>query len=207
LDLLHKGNYDPGGFAQYIRVPRENVEHGTYVLPDSVSYEEATMIEPLACAVRGLRVIRLQSHHTVLVLGSGVSGLLNIRLAKLSGARVIATDIDPYRLKKAAEYGADQVVNAKDGLGGIKADRVILCTGAASAGIAGGASSLDASALTGAGAGACFGAVRKSISMRRFASSSCSFKGIANRTQEPPRFTSMTNRPSSRTFLTRASTF
>ena len=132
-ELLHKGNYEPGGFAQFIRVPRENVERGTYVLPDSVSYEEATMIEPLACAVRGLRVIRLQSRHTVLVLGSGVSGLLNIRLAKLSGARVIATDIDPYRLKKAAEYGADQVINAKDGLGGIKADRVILCTGAVSA--------------------------------------------------------------------------
>jgi len=132
-ELLHKGNYEPGGYAQFIRVPRENVERGTYVLPDSVSYEEATMIEPLACAVRGMRVIGLRPQHNVLVLGSGVSGLLNILLAKRAGARVIAADIDPYRLKKAAEFGADQVIDARDGLSGIKAERVILCTGAASA--------------------------------------------------------------------------
>jgi L-iditol 2-dehydrogenase len=132
-ETMHKGNYEPGGYAEFIRVPAINVERGTYLLPEQVSYTEATMIEPLACAVRGLRVIGLKKNHTVLVLGSGVSGLLNIKLAKLSGAKVIATDIDPYRLKKAAECGADQVIDAKKGLDRIKAERVILCTGAASA--------------------------------------------------------------------------
>ncbi|MFZ5800704.1 MAG: alcohol dehydrogenase catalytic domain-containing protein, partial [Candidatus Omnitrophota bacterium] len=49
-ETLHKGNYDPGGFSEFIRVPKMNVESGTYVLPAGVSYAEGTMIEPLACA-------------------------------------------------------------------------------------------------------------------------------------------------------------
>ena len=105
--VLHKGNYDPGGFSEFIRVPRINVEHGTFLLPESVSYEEGTIVEPLACCVRGQKVINVKENHTVLILGSGVSGLLNIQLAKLRGARVVATDVDDYKLKKAKEFGAD----------------------------------------------------------------------------------------------------
>lgn len=132
-DMLHSGNYEPGGYSEFIRVPAENVERGTYLLPDKVSYEEATMIEPLACAVRGLRVIGLKKNHTVLVLGCGVSGLLNIKLAKLAGAKVIATDIDAYRKNKARYWGADEVKDAREDLSGITAERVIICTGSSSA--------------------------------------------------------------------------
>jgi L-iditol 2-dehydrogenase len=128
-ETLHTGNYDPGGFSEFIRVPKINVDSGIYLLPDNVSYEEATMIEPLACGVRGLGLINIKKNHTVLVLGCGVSGLLNIQLAKLTGAKVIATDIDEYRLKKAKEFDADEVINAKEDLN-VKADRVIICTGA-----------------------------------------------------------------------------
>lgn len=127
-DMLHSGNYEPGGYSEFIRVPAENVERGTYLLPDKVSYEEATMIEPLACAVRALRVIGLKKNHTVLVLGSGVSGLLNIKLAKLAGAKVIATDIDAFRKEKAKYWGADEVRDAREDLSDIKAERVIICT-------------------------------------------------------------------------------
>jgi len=127
-ETLHKGNYDPGGFSEFIRVPKINVEYGTYLL-ENVSYEEATMVEPLACVVRGLRIINVKEGQTVLVLGSGVSGLLNIQLAKLKGANVIATDINEYRLKKAKEFGADRVINAKEDFN-IKADLIIVCTGA-----------------------------------------------------------------------------
>jgi L-iditol 2-dehydrogenase len=105
------------------------VDYGVYVLPDQVSYAEGTMIEPLACGVRGLGLIDIRAHHTVLILGCGVSGILNIQLAKLTGARVIATDINDYRLKKAEEFGADVVVHAAQDLN-LKADRVIVCTGA-----------------------------------------------------------------------------
>ena len=127
-ETLHNGNYDPGGFSEFVRVPKINVENGTYLL-DSLSYEEGTMIEPLACCVRGQNVINTKQEHTVLVLGSGISGLLNIALAKSKGCKVIATDIDKYRLKKAEEFGADQAINAKEQLN-ITADRIIVCTGA-----------------------------------------------------------------------------
>ncbi|MFH1347482.1 MAG: alcohol dehydrogenase catalytic domain-containing protein [Candidatus Margulisiibacteriota bacterium] len=128
-DILHKGNYDPGGYSEFIRIPKINVDYGTYVLPEQVSYEEGTMIEPVACVVRGQRVIDVKEGQTVLVLGSGLSGLLNIQLAKFKGAKVIATDINEYRMNKAKEFGADQVINAKETLD-FKADRIIVCTGA-----------------------------------------------------------------------------
>jgi L-iditol 2-dehydrogenase len=128
-EMLHKGNYDPGGYSEFIRVPKINVDTGTYLLPENVSYEEGTMIEPLACVVRGQREINVKEGQTVLILGSGISGLLNIKLAKLKKAVVIATDIDKYRLDKAKESGADKVINAKMGLS-LKADRIIICTGA-----------------------------------------------------------------------------
>jgi L-iditol 2-dehydrogenase len=129
-ETLHRGNYDPGGFSEFVRVPKLNVLNGTYLLPNTVSYEEGTMIEPFACCVRGQRVINVKEGHTVLILGSGVSGLMNIKLAKLKGANVIATDIDDYRLRKAKEFGADEVIDVKNKEPDVKADRIIICTGA-----------------------------------------------------------------------------
>jgi len=131
-EALHKGNYDPGGYSEFVRVPEANVNIGTYILPENVSCEEGAMIEPLACAVRGQIAIGVKKGQVVLILGSGVSGLLNILLAKLKGAQVYATDIDKSRLDKAKEYGADRIINAKEQLA-IKADRIIICTGALSA--------------------------------------------------------------------------
>ena len=131
-ETLHSGNYFPGGYSEYVKVPKINVEKGVYVLSEKVSFDEGTMIEPLACVVRGQRILGINEKHTVLVLGSGISGLMNIRMAKILGAKVIATDIDEFRLKKAKEFGADEVFNAKEGLS-VKADRIIVCTGAYSA--------------------------------------------------------------------------
>ena len=128
-EVLHKGNYDPGGFSEYLRVPKINVDSGTYLLPESVSYDEGTMIEPLGCVVRGQRIIGIDKRHTVLIFGSGFSGLMNIQLAKLKGARVIDTDINEFKLRKAKDYGADRVINAADKID-VKADKIIVCTGA-----------------------------------------------------------------------------
>jgi L-iditol 2-dehydrogenase len=137
-EALHTGNYDPGGFSEYIRVPERNVRFGTFLLPDLMTYEEAAMIEPLACAVLGQKQLELRKGHTVLILGSGISGLLHVQLSKLKGATVIATDINSYRLDKASEFGADYTVNAagysveelKRLNKGRLADRVIVCAGA-----------------------------------------------------------------------------
>jgi L-iditol 2-dehydrogenase len=138
-ETLHTTNYDPGGFAEYLRVPRLNVDRGVFLLPDEVSYEEGAFIEPLACVVRGQRVARLQPGQTVLVLGSGISGLLHIALACALGAgRIVATDINEYRLKAAQRFGADIVIHAQEDVSarlrqaneGRLADLVIVCTGA-----------------------------------------------------------------------------
>lgn len=131
-ETLHGGNYDPGGFSQFIRVPALNVELGTYLLPENISYSEGTMLEPLACVVRGQRVIGVKKGQTVLILGSGFAGLLNIQMAKILGAKVIATDVNDFKLAKAREFGADEVLNARKEIT-CKADKVIVCTGAQSA--------------------------------------------------------------------------
>jgi L-iditol 2-dehydrogenase len=138
-ETLHTTNYDPGGFAEYLRVPRLNVDRGVFLLPDEVSYEEGAFIEPLACVVRGQRVARLQPGQTVLVLGSGISGLLHLALACALGAgRIVATDINEYRLKAAQRLGAEVVIHAEEDVParlrqaneGRLADLVIVCTGA-----------------------------------------------------------------------------
>lgn len=141
-DTLHRTNYDPGGFAEFIRVPQINVDRGVYILPDHISYEEGTFIEPLACVVRGQRLARLKPGQTVLVIGSGISGLIHIALAKALGAgKIFATDITEYRLKAAERFGADAVMNAKEDVQKLLlalndkrlADLVIVCAGSITA--------------------------------------------------------------------------
>jgi len=139
-ETLHTTNYSPGGFAEYVRVPRINVDRGTFALPESTSYDEATFVEPVACVLRGRRALDVRPGVTVLVLGSGLAGLLHIVLAKLAGAgRVIATDVSESRLAKARELGADVAIDAREGnvIDRVKAtndgelpERVVLCTGA-----------------------------------------------------------------------------
>ena len=99
-DTLRGTNFDPGGFAEYIRVPRINVDRGVFVLPEEVSFEDGVFIEPLACVLRGQRLAGLKPGQTVFVMGSGISGLLHIALARASGARwIVASDINEYRLR------------------------------------------------------------------------------------------------------------
>ncbi len=138
-ETLRTTNFDPGGFAEYVRVPKVNVKNGTYPLPREISFEEGTFVEPLACAVRGQRIVDVKPSHTVLVIGSGIAGLLNIKLARAVGVkRIIATDINEYRLRAAKKFGANAAMNAREDVPtklrqlneNRLADRVIVCTGA-----------------------------------------------------------------------------
>ena len=72
---LHSTNFYPGGFAEYLKVPKINVERGTFLLPKEMTYDEGTFIEPLACAIRGFRIAEMKPEQTILVLGSGIAGL------------------------------------------------------------------------------------------------------------------------------------
>lgn len=141
-DLLRETSFDPGGLAEYIRLSPLHVERGVFRLPNGVSYEEATFVEPLACVLRGQRLANMQPGSSVLVIGSGTTGLLHVQLALASGAsRVIATDISDYRLKAARQFGAEVTFQADEDLPnslrqvnqGRLADLVIVATGAKSA--------------------------------------------------------------------------
>jgi len=143
-ELLHRTNYDPGGFSEYIRVPGLNVERGVYLLPKEISFDEGTLIEPLACVVRALRIAHFEPGQNILIIGCGVSGLLFIKLtASLGAGQIIGADINEYRLQKAQNYGAQIILNAQDGIyesllrlnNNKKVDLVAVCTGASSTAI------------------------------------------------------------------------
>jgi L-iditol 2-dehydrogenase len=141
-DMLRTTHFDPGGFAEFIRVPKINVELGTFSLPDEITFDEGSFIEPLACVVRAQRFARVTAGQSVLVIGSGISGLLHIQLARARGAgRIIATDISDFRLKAAIEFGADATIRGTEDVpsglrelnDGCLAGVVIVCTGAMAA--------------------------------------------------------------------------
>ncbi len=141
-DTLRSTNFDPGGFAEYIRVPKMNVDRGLFLLPEEVSLEEGVFIEPLACVLRGQRLAGLKPGQSVFVIGSGISGLLQIALARTLGAgRIIASDIEESRLKAAKQFGADEAIDAEEATPslirqknhGRLFDLVIVCAGNLSA--------------------------------------------------------------------------
>ena len=138
-ETLRTTHFDPGGFSEFVRLPAINVERGTFRLPDRVSYEEASFVEPLACIVRAQRIAGLKPGQSVAVLGSGISGVLHIQLARAMGAGpIIATDVSEHRLAAARRFGADAAIDAtsdvpaaiREANGGNLADQVIVCTGA-----------------------------------------------------------------------------
>jgi L-iditol 2-dehydrogenase len=141
-DTLRRTNFDPGGLAEYIRLSAIHVDRGVFLLPNEVSYEEATFVEPLACVLRAQRRAGLRPGSSVLVIGSGIAGLLHVQLACALGAgRLMATDISDYRLEAARRFGAEATFQADEDLParirevneGRLADFVIVCTGAKSA--------------------------------------------------------------------------
>ncbi|MCX5715121.1 MAG: alcohol dehydrogenase catalytic domain-containing protein, partial [Candidatus Omnitrophica bacterium] len=94
-ETLHKTNFDPGGFCEYLRLPSINIEKkGVFILPETLSFDEATLVEPLACVLRGQRIAGFKKGQSVLVIGSGIAGLLHILLARANGAGlIVSTDV------------------------------------------------------------------------------------------------------------------
>jgi len=141
-DTLRSTNFYPGGFSEYIRIPAINVDRGVHRIPDAITYEEATFHEPLGCVCRAQRTAGISPGQCTMVIGCGIAGLLNIHLARFSGAgRILAVDVVPYRLRAALAFGADKAVTPDQNAAGILreinenrlADLVVVCTGADSA--------------------------------------------------------------------------
>ena len=81
-------------------------------MPDGVSVEEATLAEPVACCIHGLKAADIQIGDSVMVMGAGQIGSIHGQLAKLKGAdKVIITDISEFKLRKAKELGVEYTVN------------------------------------------------------------------------------------------------
>lgn len=103
---------DPGGLAEYIRVPALNVQLDVLPIPDDLSFEAATLIEPLGCCVRGIERASMQPGDSVLILGAGSNGLMLALLARQRGAgRVMIADPIAYRRQHAIEIGADHALD------------------------------------------------------------------------------------------------
>jgi L-iditol 2-dehydrogenase len=141
-DTLRTTKFYPGGFCEYVRLPAINVDRGVYKIPGGLSFEEATFTEPLACILRGQRRAGLEAGQRVVVVGSGISGVLHIALARALGAScIVATDISEYRVEMARKYGADYSINAREDVPGYLkevndgrlADVVIVCAGSEAA--------------------------------------------------------------------------
>lgn len=130
---------DPGGFAEYVRVPAPNVEHATFAVAAHVTDEAASFVEPLGCCVRAVRRAGVQPGDTAAVLGLGSIGLLFVLLLHHRGAAVLGVDPLAERRELATRLGAAAVAPSlspdaahalSDGRG---ADLVIVTGGGAAA--------------------------------------------------------------------------
>jgi L-iditol 2-dehydrogenase len=109
-DLL----FNNGAYAQYIRIPARIVQRNTYPIPDKVGYQDAALVEPLACVVRGFEESAPRAGDTVAIVGLGPIGLMFVKLAKLYGCRVIAVGRRQTQLDRALALGADDLIVAAE---------------------------------------------------------------------------------------------
>jgi L-iditol 2-dehydrogenase len=132
-----ESNLDPGGFAEFVRVPAANVRAATFRVPDHLSDEEASFVEPLACCLRAVERARVQPGDTAIVVGLGSIGCLFVQLFERAGAAVIGVDQDTTRVELARRFGgaaaipAEAIALARQASGGRGADHVMITGGAA----------------------------------------------------------------------------
>jgi L-iditol 2-dehydrogenase len=106
---------EPGGFAEYFKVPAPNLQLDTLKLPEKMPFEEATLIEPVGCCIRAQNKVGVQKGDNVAVIGAGPSGIIHAMLAKIADAdQVLITDLVDYRLRMAERLGADAVINGQN---------------------------------------------------------------------------------------------
>jgi L-iditol 2-dehydrogenase len=109
-------NLSPCGLAEEFIVPEWNVSHGGIIkLPDHVSFEEASMIEPLACCVRAWNKIKFKKGDSVAILGAGPTGLMHLMLSKAYGIQdIFCFDLNDFRLGFAKKFGITETIRSDD---------------------------------------------------------------------------------------------
>ena len=107
-------NLSPCGLAEEFVVPEWNVSHGGVIkLPDHVSFEEASMIEPLACCIRAWNKIKFKKGDSVAILGAGPTGMMHIMLSKVYGIQdIFCFDINDFRLDFAKKFGITETIRS-----------------------------------------------------------------------------------------------
>ena len=138
--LIPGGAMAGGAYAEYVAVPGIIAKNNIHVIPDNLTFGEAAMAEPLACALYGIEELpEIRIGDSVAIVGDGAIALYFLRLAKLRGAYVVLTGSHADRMEKAKKFGADIVIDrhevddqveaVKQALGGIGPDVVIESTG------------------------------------------------------------------------------
>ncbi len=109
-----KSRLDPGGFAEYFRVPAENAQFDTQILPDNVTFEQGTLLEPMGCTLSGIKACNIRYGDTVAIVGLGFMGMSYLEQVKISPAgKIIGLDFSDWRLEKARSLGATVTINPK----------------------------------------------------------------------------------------------
>lgn len=104
-----------GGFAEYVKVPGHIVRNGGLIpIPESVTFEQASFVEPTNCCLKAVKKAQVSPGQTVLVVGAGPIGLMFVMLVKYFGGSAIATDLLPSRIEKALSVGAEAAFDARD---------------------------------------------------------------------------------------------
>lgn len=106
-NLKVRGVHIDGGYREYMAVP----EHDCYLLPDMLPDTEAVMIEPTTIAIQSCSRAELCEDDTLLILGCGALGSSILKIARLSGAKIIVADMIEEKLQEALENGADYAIN------------------------------------------------------------------------------------------------
>jgi L-iditol 2-dehydrogenase len=106
--------FNNGAYAEFIKIPARIVEKNTYEIPEHVHYQDAALVEPLACVIRGIDETKVRGGDTVVVMGVGPIGLMFVRLLALRGCRVIAVGRRRPQLDRALRMGASLTLSIND---------------------------------------------------------------------------------------------
>lgn len=112
--VMAHGFHYPGGFAEYMAIAPQALEHNAVnQIPDHISFDQASLTEPLSCVLNGQELVNVKLGDTVVVMGAGPIGCMHVEVARIRGAtKVILIEVNPERLKHARAFKADAFIDA-----------------------------------------------------------------------------------------------